>query len=454
MYNVVYINTHDTGRYISPYGYDVPTLNLEEFAKDSTLFTHAYCLGPTCSPSRAGMLTGTYPHQNGMYGLAQRGFSLNNPSNHLANFLKSKGYQTAISGIQHEVGWYLDLDVLKVQELGYTDVLTTSSKEFAKENLHIWDRNNVDKAIDWLKNIDKTKPFLLSYGLHSTHRPFPIDVDGDIDERYVKPVDLQENNEINRHDFAQFMTSVKYADENINLLIDALKKTNLYDSTIIIYTTDHGLAMPFYKCNLTDLGIGVSLIIRHPKYGHGKVIDGLVSQVDVFPTICELLEIDKPSYLEGISFAKTFNNQVTDRKYVFAEVNFHTSYEPIRCIRNERFKYIKYFDDYELLNLSNIDDSNPKSFLMQNGLRSKHKQMEALYDCYYDNLELNNVIDDSNYQEVLQELKKELYNHMVRTKDPLLEKEFEILSNYKVNKKECLSASSKDPKDYDERGRR
>ena len=108
MYNLVYINTHDTGRRISPYGYNVPTDNLLDFSKDATVFTNCFCCGPTCSPSRAAMLTGTYPSQNGMLGLAQRGFSLYHPENHLANYLKSHGYDTAISGIQHETGWYLD----------------------------------------------------------------------------------------------------------------------------------------------------------------------------------------------------------------------------------------------------------------------------------------------------------------------------------------------------------
>ena len=61
MYNLIYINTHDTGRMISPYGYNIPTDNLLSLAKDSTLFTNCYCCGPTCSPSRAAMLTGTYP---------------------------------------------------------------------------------------------------------------------------------------------------------------------------------------------------------------------------------------------------------------------------------------------------------------------------------------------------------------------------------------------------------
>ena len=137
--NVIYINTHDSGRVLSPYGYDIPTDNLKEFAKDALTFTNTYCVRPTCSPSRAGLLTGTYPHQNGMLGLAQRGFSLAKPENHLANFLKNNGYTTCLSGIQHEYGWYLDLEENGLHDLGYENILTTSSKEFVKEDLHIWD---------------------------------------------------------------------------------------------------------------------------------------------------------------------------------------------------------------------------------------------------------------------------------------------------------------------------
>ena len=91
MKNVLYIHTHDSGRILSPYGYKVPTPNMEEFAKESVLFRNAYCAGPTCSPSRAAMLSGTYPHQSGMLGLAQRGFSMDY-TKHLVQYLNQKGY--------------------------------------------------------------------------------------------------------------------------------------------------------------------------------------------------------------------------------------------------------------------------------------------------------------------------------------------------------------------------
>ena len=101
-YNIVYLHTHDTGRGIQPYDPGIKTPNLMRLAQEGVLFRNAYCVGPTCSPSRSGLLTGQYPHQNGMFGLAHRGFSLNDYGKHLANFLKGYGYETALFGMQHE----------------------------------------------------------------------------------------------------------------------------------------------------------------------------------------------------------------------------------------------------------------------------------------------------------------------------------------------------------------
>jgi len=449
--NVIYINTHDSGRMLSPYGYDIPTENLKKLAEDSVVFTNAFCAGPTCSPSRAALLTGTFPHQNGMLGLAQRGFSLYNPEKHLANFLKNNGYNTCLCGIQHEYGWYLDLEKTGLHNLGYNEILTTDSKSFKKEELHLWDRNNAVEVVKWLDNYNEEKPFLLSFGMHSTHRPYPVEVAEFIDERYVVPPYPITNNEENRHDHAQYMTTAHYADENIKMIVDALKRNNLYENSIIIFTTDHGLALPFNKCNLTDTGIGVSLIMKVPNAdSNGKVVDSLVSQIDVFPTLCELLNLNKPDYLEGKSFAESFaDNKAFLDEYIFAEVNFHTSYEPVRCVRTKRYKYIKYYDEtWNKVNLSNMDESVPKDFFMNNGLKEKVKYREGLFDLYYDPTERNNLVEDSKYKEVLEKLRKVLLEKQVKTDDPILKGALEIKKGYKVNKVECETASSKNKDDY------
>ena len=90
---------------------------------------------------------------------------------------------------------------------------------------------------------------------------------------------------------------------------------------------------------------------------------------------------------------------------------------------------------------------------MENGLSEITKPKEALYDCYYDAHETNNLIDCKELQPIVEEMRKKLYDQMAETKDPLLEGELPVRPNYKVNRVECLQASSKNPDDYDPRGR-
>src|ERR671929_1909800 len=94
--NILYIHSHDSGRYLQPYGHAVPTPNLQRLASEGVLFRRAFSCAPTCSPSRAALLTGQFPHQNGMIGLAHRGFRLNDYSRHLVHTLREAGYWSAL----------------------------------------------------------------------------------------------------------------------------------------------------------------------------------------------------------------------------------------------------------------------------------------------------------------------------------------------------------------------
>src|SRR5947207_12788544 len=90
--------------------------------------------------------------------------------------------------------------------------------------------------------------------------------------------------------------------QGIGAVLDAVYANGLADNTLVICTTDHGIAFPRMKGNLTDHGIGVMLIMRGPGgFTGGKVYDALVSHIDIFPTICDLLRIDRPRWLQGVS---------------------------------------------------------------------------------------------------------------------------------------------------------
>src|SRR6478672_11209420 len=115
--NILYLHSHDTGHYIQPYGYAVPTPNLQKLAGEGFLFRQAFDAAPTCSPARAALLTGQCPHRNGMLGLAHRGFLLNDYNQHLLHWLRPQGYRSTLIGVQHVAK--------EAATIGYDEVVAT-----------------------------------------------------------------------------------------------------------------------------------------------------------------------------------------------------------------------------------------------------------------------------------------------------------------------------------------
>jgi arylsulfatase A-like enzyme len=411
--NILFIHTHDTGRYIEPYGYNIPTPNLMEFAWESLVFRNTHCACPTCSPSRAALLSGMSPHSCGMLGLAHLGFEMNDYSKHMANFFKTAGMETVLCGVQHELH-----DGTKI---GYDKVLqkTPRSKNFQ------YDVDNSKLAADYIKNTKK--PFFMWFGMFANHRKY-IALENELTQRKVDPKYVALPHVIfdtgeSRTDMAEYITTAEVSDNCAGEVLRAVKEAGIEDETIIIYTTDHGLPMPRMKCNLFDTGTGVSFIMKIPEgKRNGDVSDYLISQIDVFPTLCDLLNIEKPDWLEGKSFINVINEEPRDwDNEIFSEVNFHATYEPMRSIRTKRYKLIKKFDDYKKVMPSNIDDSPSKSLILENGYLETEVYDEMLFDLYLDPVERVNEINNPRYEAVYKSLSQKLKDNMVRTKDPLLE---------------------------------
>jgi N-sulfoglucosamine sulfohydrolase len=116
-----------------------------------------------------------------------------------------------------------------------------------------------------------------------------------------------------RADMAAFKATAKAMDEGVGLALKALKANGLAENTLVIYTTDHGLPFPDMKCQLTDHGVGVALIMRGPSgFSGGKVCDAMVSHIDLFPTICDMLRIESPSRLQGKSMMFLIHSDVKE----------------------------------------------------------------------------------------------------------------------------------------------
>jgi arylsulfatase A-like enzyme len=222
---------------------------------------------------------------------------------------------------------------------------------------------------------------------------------------------------------AAYKTSVRALDQAIGSVIDALDASGLAQDTLIICTTDHGLAFPGIKCNLTDHGIGVMLIMRGPGgFVGGQVCDALVSHVDIFPTICDLLEIEPPRWLQGRSMMPLIRketDQINDE--IFAEVTYHAAYEPQRAVRTTRWKYIRRFQERASPVLPNVDDSPSKDVWLEHGWRGRKPATEQLYDLVFDPNETNNLVENAAMKTVLDNMRHRLERWMQITSDPLLQ---------------------------------
>jgi N-sulfoglucosamine sulfohydrolase len=407
--NIIYMHTHDTGRYIEPYGYGIPTPNLMQFAKEGTLFRNAFCVGPTCSPSRAGLLTGMAPHSNGMLGLSHRGFSLNDYNQHLVNFLNNAGYETTLCGVQHVAA--------DEKCIGYTNILHTEQYEL--DSFREWDLANAASAAEYIGE-NRNRPFFLSFGMVNTHRPYP-EIDADINPDFLQsPFPIADTPE-NREDTAAYISSVKTVDECVGTVLRAVEEAGIRDETLIIFTTDHGIAFPRMKCNLYDTGIGVSLIIDYPGNKlQGKSCNALVSHLDIFPTICDLLAADKPDWLQGFSMQPLFEKQKERiRESITSEVSFHAAYEPMRCIRTERYKYIKVFNGFDGYVHFGGDGGVADKFVKEHGGYDLIRKEEMLFDLYLDPVERVNLVDDTAHELVYKKMKLEMESWMKQTDDPL-----------------------------------
>jgi arylsulfatase A-like enzyme len=401
--NILYLHSHDTGRYVQPYGHPVPTPNIQRLADQGVLFRKAFCAAPTCSASRACLLTGQYGHNNGMLGLAHRGWSLNDYRQHLVHPLHSAGYHSVLIGEQH---------IAKRPDIiGFDRVLKI-------ESTHV---DAVAPAAIEVLAEPPPEPFFLSVGFFETHRDF-LNPPSLRDSLYsLPPANIPDTPET-RRDMAAYKGSARSLDQGVGSVLEALDAHGLSDNTLIVFTTDHGLAFPGSKATLFDRGLGVMLIVRGPGgFSGGKVNDALVSHIDVYPTLCELVGIERPDFLQGNSLMPLIRGETAAiRDELFAEMTWHAAYEPQRAVRTDRWKYIRRFGDRATPVLANCDDGPSKDLLISLGWAERPVAFEQLYDLAFDPNEASNLAADPAYEDVRRRLDERLHEWMAETGDPLL----------------------------------
>ena len=422
--DILYLHSHDTGRYVQPYGEQVPMPNVQALADQGVLFREAFCAAPTCSASRACLLTGQYGQSNGMLGLAHRGWSLRDYRHHIVNVLRGAGYTSTLIGEQHiskEPG-----------VIGYDEVMKVPT-------------THVDSvaplAMEVLRR-PRERPLFVSIGFFETHRDFLIP--GSLrDLHYSKPPNnLPDTPEV-RGDMAAFKASARSLDHGVGMVLSQLDARGLDKDTLIIFTTDHGMPFPGAKATLYDRGLGVTLILRGPEpFDGGRVIDGLVSHIDIYPTVCEYLGIERPPFLQGVSLLPLLRGEVQQvREEIFAGSTWHAAYEPQRAIRTARHKYIRRWGERTKPVLANTDDGPSKDVLIRAGWAEREIAKEQLYDLVFDPNEANNLVREPGCAALLADMRARLEEWMRDTEDPLLAGHVDPPPGVEINLPDQLAAS-------------
>ncbi|KUI26235.1 sulfatase [Mycobacterium sp. IS-1496] len=381
--NVLIVHWHDLGRYLGVYGHpDVRSPRLDRFAAESIVFTRAHATAPLCSPSRGSLFTGRYPQSNGLVGLAHHGWEYRNGVRTLPHILSENGWHTALFGMQHETSY--------PAKLGFAEFdVSNSYCEYV-----------VEHAAAWLRDAPR-QPFLLTAGFFETHRPYPRERYEPADAATVElPEYLPEDDEV-RQDLAEFYGSITVADAAVGELLDTLESTGLDRSTWVVFMTDHGPALPRAKSTLYDAGTGIAMIIRPPRDAAvaPRVYDDLFSGVDLLPTLLDVLGVDIPGEVDGLSHADNLLGGPEKRREVRTAVyttkTYHDSFDPIRAIRTKEFSYIENYAQRPLLDLPwDIAESAPGRII---GPQARTPRPEReLYDLRTDPAEQHNLLTSEN----------------------------------------------------------
>jgi uncharacterized sulfatase len=299
------------------------------------------------------------------------------------------------------------------------------------------------------------EPFLFWFGSSEPGRPIESNSAGrmgvDISQVTV-PGFLPDVAEV-RGDVADYLGEIKWVDQQLEQMIATLEEKELLDNTIIIVTSDNGMAFPSAKNNLYEYGLHMPLAIYWKKgiNNAGRVVDDLVSLTDLAPTLLEIGEADVPNGMTGKSLMKIFKSSKSGtidkrRKYVFAGKERHTLCReedlgyPQRSVRDYQYLFVRNYEpdrwpagSPDILSIhgflyGDLDESPSKSYLRQNSFDPEVKPFfdkamakrpaEELYDIIKDPACLQNLADNPEYAGEKKRLSSVLNKYLKKTADP------------------------------------
>lgn len=298
----------------------VRTPNLDRLAADGLRAERAYVTAPQCSPSRSSLFTGRTPHATGTSRLHA---PLRNEVPTIVEPLRERGYYTG---------------VLRKHHLG---------DDFRRRFDFAGDRDTPPE--DFFRSRPPQRPFFLWVGFNDPHRDLYTNYEhirGQIvpphDPAHVTVPPFLPDTPAVRADLALHYDAVHRLDRDCGEVLRLLDESGQAGNTIVVFLSDHGMPYPRAKATLYEAGINVPLIARWPgQIAPGRVTSELISSVDLAATWLDVAGQPALPAMEGRSLVPLFTGQPhEERRYVFAERNWHDTWEPTRAIVSQRYALI------------------------------------------------------------------------------------------------------------------
>ena len=417
------------------YGHEtIRTPNIDRLAREGMRFDRAFLTCSSCSPSRASIITGLYPHSTDA---EQLHWPL--PADRLTfvELLKASGYWTAAAGKWHLGDAVKDrFDLVREADIsgfqlptgaaGAEGKFVQKGEGDAKSGCADW--------VDTLRDRPRGKPFFLWLAALDPHRDYDeniIDRPHRADEVVVPPYlpDVAET----RRELALYYDEINRLDSFVGEVLAELQRQGEARNTFVLFFSDNGRPFPRDKTTIYDSGVKTPWIVRWPeRVKPGGVCGSLVSSVDIAPTVVELARLDVPPRFQGKSFARLLEDPGAEiRRFIFAEHNWHDYEARGRAARSKQYKYIRnYYADLPGTPPADVVRSptyRAMTRLHESGALAPHQRAcfieprpeEELYDVRSDPDELVNLAADSEYSVALGRMRRALSEWEDRTDDVL-----------------------------------
>lgn len=436
--NVIYILTDDHRFDFMGFTGKLPgqkTPSLDKMAKEGAYFKNAFVTTSLCSPSRASVLTGQYSH---VHTIVDNVAGEPDGLVYFPQYLQKNGYQTSFFG-----KWHMGDDddrprpgfdhweSFRGQGVYYNPTLNIDGKQIQyKDSTYITDLLT-EHAVDWMKKRDKNKPFFLYLSHKAVHSPLaPAKRHKGIykDLKYSLPPTFwqTQNDEYKSLKWPEWVKQQRYSwhgvdymyhshnsldsmiraycetlmavDESVGSVLDYLKQNNLEENTMVIYMGDNGFSWGEHglidKRHFYEESVKVPFLVYAPGiFKGGQVIDRMVQNIDIAPTVLQLAGLKKPDNMPGKSIVQLLKGDTTKwRNKIFYEYYWEYDFPmtpTVLGVRTDKFKYIRYMG---------IWDHN------------------ELYNLETDPNEMYNLIEKPEYAQIVKEMASSLFDWLENTK--------------------------------------